>query len=50
MHFADQNGVSALTRLLLGCGNSGHPHLLGILPDCRHWCLSLSLIFVRLFV
>ena len=26
----------------LGCGESGHPHLLGILTDFRYCCLSLS--------
>ena len=34
MHFSDQSGVLASIRLLLGRGDSGHPHLLGILPDC----------------
>ena len=28
-------------RLLLDWGESGHPHLLGILPGFRHWSLSL---------
>ena len=27
--------------LLLGGGESDHPHLLGILPDFKHWSLSL---------
>ena len=29
MHFADQSGLSAKIRLLLGGGESGHPDLLG---------------------
>ena len=41
MHFADHSGVLALTRLLLDLDESGHPHLFGILPDFRYWCLSL---------
>ena len=32
--------VGDTTRLLLGCCESGHPLLLGILPDFAHWCLS----------
>ena len=28
--------------MLLCWGKSGHPHLLGILPDFKYWCLSLS--------
>ena len=40
MHFADQSGVLALIIFLLCCGESGNPHLLGILPDFKHWCLS----------
>ena len=32
MHLADQSGVLVLIRLLLGWGESGHPHLLGVLP------------------
>ena len=43
MHFVDQNGVLALIRLLLGCGEYGHPHLLGKLPDFKYWCPPLSL-------
>ena len=34
-YFVDQSGVLASIRLLLGRGESGHPHLLGILPDFR---------------
>ena len=41
MHFADRSGLLALIRLLLGGGESGHPHLLGFLPDFRHWSLPL---------
>ena len=41
MHFADQSGVLASIRLLQGRGESDHPRLLGILPDFKHWCLSL---------
>ena len=26
----------------LNLGESGHLHLLGILPDFKYWCLSLS--------
>ena len=29
-------------RLQLRWGESGHPHLLGILADFQHWCISLS--------
>ena len=36
MHFADQDGVLALIRLLLGSGEYDHPHLLEILPDFKH--------------
>ena len=39
MYFADQSGVLPLIRLLLGQGESGQPHLLGILPDFKHWSL-----------
>ena len=39
MHFADQIVVLVLVRLLLGRGEPGHPHLLGVLPDFKHWCL-----------
>ena len=42
MHFADQGGVLALIRLLLARGESGHSQLFEILPDIKHWCLSLS--------
>ena len=41
MHFADQGGVLALIRLLLGRGESGHPPSLGILPHLKHCCLSI---------
>ena len=37
MCFADQHGVLALIRLPLGWGEPGQPHLLGILPDIKHW-------------
>ena len=30
-------------RLLLGCGESGHPHMLGIIPDFKHWRPSLNI-------
>ena len=33
IHFAEQSGVLALIGLLLGWGESGHPHLLEILLD-----------------
>ena len=36
MEFADQCGVLAQIRLLLGLGESGDPHVLGILPDFKH--------------
>ena len=39
MHFAFQSEVLVLIRLLLGGGESGYPHLLGILPDFRYWSL-----------
>ena len=42
MHFANQCGVLVLIRLLQVRGESGHPHLLVILPDLKH-CVSLSL-------
>ena len=47
MHFADQSGVLVLIRLLLGGGDSGHPHLLGgILPDFTHLSFSLMIAFL----
>ena len=33
-------GLTVLIWLTLGSGESGHPHLLGILPDFMHWSLS----------
>ena len=39
MHFADLTGVLASIRFLLSSGESGHPHLLGMLPDFTHWSL-----------
>ena len=42
MHFTDQSGELTLIRLLLGLGEHGHPHLLGILPDFKYWYLSPS--------
>ena len=39
MLFADQSGVLELIRLLLGRGESGQRHLLGNLPDFKHWSL-----------
>ena len=32
IYFIDQSGLLVLIGLPLGCGESGHPHLLGILP------------------
>ena len=29
-------------QIAAGCGESGHPHLLGMLQDFKHWCLSLT--------
>ena len=43
MYIDDQSGLLMLIRLLMDWGEFGHPHLLGILPDFRHWCLFLSL-------
>ena len=40
IHFANQGDVLALMRLLLGWGESGHPHLFSKSPDFRHWSLS----------
>ena len=53
MHFADESGLLALIRLLLGWDESGRPHLLWILHNymttllilhnyyiINHWCLS----------
>ena len=45
MLFAYQCGVLALIRLLLGRDKSGHPHLLGILPDFLT-LVSLSHIYI----
>ena len=42
MHFDIKSGVLALIRLLLGRGESGHSHVLGTLPDCKHCCHSFS--------
>ena len=42
MHFADQHGELTLFRLLLGWGESGHPHYLVVQPDFEQWSLSLS--------
>ena len=36
MHFADDSGALMLIRLLLSWGESGLPHVLGMLPDC-YW-------------
>ena len=41
MYFADRRGVLAEIRMLLGGGESGHPHLLGMLPDCCWMEVSL---------
>ena len=35
-HFADQSMFIVLITLPLGCGKSGHTHLLWILPDFGH--------------
>ena len=42
MNFSDQCGFLVLIRSPLDWGESGHPHLLGILPDLLHWSLCLS--------
>ena len=42
MHFANQSRVLVLMRLPLSGGESGHPHVLGILPDLNVG-LSLTL-------
>ena len=31
-----------VTQIAAGSGESDPSHLLGILPDFKHWCLSLS--------
>ena len=41
MHLADQDGVLALIRLLPSSSESDYHHLLGILPEFKHWSLSL---------
>ena len=38
-----QCGVLALIGSPLGCGESGHPHLFLMLPDYKHWSVSLSM-------
>ena len=38
--------TAGLIRLLLGCGESGHLHLLGMKSDFNHLCLSLRLLIV----
>ena len=43
MHLVDKSGDMALIRLPLDWGESGHPLMLEILPDFKHWCLSLAL-------
>ena len=48
--FANQSRLLALIRLLLGCRDSGHPHLLGILPYLKHWFISLSLWDFNMFM
>ena len=57
MHFVDQSGVLMSIGLMLGWGESGHPHLLGILPGLIQWPLhvlyiyfSRSCIFLQFFV
>ena len=40
-HLCNQNGMSVLIGLLLGGGESGHTHLMGIVPTFKHWSTSL---------
>ena len=47
---ADQSGVLVFIRLLLGRGESGHPHLLEILPDFNHWSLLLLTVLTLLVI
>ena len=42
MSLAGPSRLLALFILLLGGGESDHPHLLGTLPDITHWSLSHS--------
>ena len=42
-HIVDQIGLLVLIRLPLGLGKCGHQHLLGILPDSKHWVFSLHM-------
>ena len=32
----------SVKKITAGGGESGHPHLLWILPYLKHWCLSLK--------
>ena len=50
MYFADQSGLLALMKLLLGCGESFHPYMFGILPHFKHWCLYVMLVFYTSFM
>ena len=62
MSFAAQRGMLVLIGLSLGCGESGHPHLLLILLDVEHesfcvpwfdrwaclcWCIYLPVLLVH---
>ena len=42
MHFDSHSGLLTLIRLLQVHGESGHPHMLGVLPDFGCWFLCLS--------
>ena len=33
-------------KIAVNSSEFGHPHLMGILPDLKHWCLSLLLVAV----
>ena len=46
MNFADRGGLLALIIFLLVLGESGHHLFFGILPDFKHWCLSLLILCV----
>ena len=35
--FAHHHGLLAVIRFPLGCGESSHPHMLGILPNYKRW-------------
>ena len=48
MHFDNQSGVLTLFILLLAYGESGHPQLLGMLPDFKH-CSLVHYMYLQYF-